>query len=283
MTNLSGLNVCVGHIRDVDRASLEEALRRIGAKPPHDKVRIDTTHFVTDRGMGEEFIKAQHLNIPVVVPDFVEACEREGRLVRVGDWYLDSDPSKRQRRTTAASVQSSTAATTAGSTMTKDTTATEPDSNSTRTVTATVVESVQGAAEQVKEAATEVGQSLSQGVTQLAQAVGLKSETEQEKETGEQAPSGETKETVEEVLLSPAEAAPAAEKEVTTDEKAFSPAEAAPAEEEPTTGSAERAKTPPIATKQEKGKGKALEADTFPPSMRPSAPDEDEFESVSLS
>lgn len=95
MTDLTGLNVCIGHVKDDDRDHLTQALERIGAKPPHDKVRIDTTHFVTSNGLGEEYKKAQQSNVPVVLPEFVEACESDGRIVRVGNYYLDSDPSQR--------------------------------------------------------------------------------------------------------------------------------------------------------------------------------------------
>ena len=95
MTDLTGLNVCIANVKDEVRASVAEALERIGAKPPHDKIRIDTTHLVTTNTLGEEYKKAQQTNVPVVLPDFIEACESDGRIVRVGNYYLDSDPSKR--------------------------------------------------------------------------------------------------------------------------------------------------------------------------------------------
>lgn len=104
MTNLSGLNVCISNVRPEERNRVAEILARIGAKPPHDKVRIDTTHFVTNKGMGDEYKKAQTMNIPIVIPEFVEACEAEGRLMRVGSYYLDSDPALRSKRLTSAPV-----------------------------------------------------------------------------------------------------------------------------------------------------------------------------------
>lgn len=110
MTNLSGLNVCVANLSAEKLASVTAILERIGAKPPHDKVRIDTTHFVTSSGTGEEFRKAQSMNIPIVVPDFLEGCEAEGRLMRAGQYYLDSDPSLRPQRTMLSRTTSTTAA-----------------------------------------------------------------------------------------------------------------------------------------------------------------------------
>lgn len=104
MTNLHGLNVCISNVRPEEKDRVAEILSRIGAKAPHDKVRIDTTHFVTNRGMGDEFKKAQTMNIPIVVPEFVEACEAEGRLMRAGSYYLDSDPALRSKRVTATSM-----------------------------------------------------------------------------------------------------------------------------------------------------------------------------------
>lgn len=101
MTNLTGLNICVSNIRPEERERVSRILTRIGAKPLHERVRIDTTHFVTNRGMGDEYKKAQALNIPIVVPDFVEACEAEGRIMRVGSYYLDSDPALRSKRISA--------------------------------------------------------------------------------------------------------------------------------------------------------------------------------------
>lgn len=107
MTNLTGLNVCVSNIRPEEKERVNAILSRIGAKPAHDKVRIDTTHFVTDRGMGDEFKKAQNMNIPIVVPEFVEACEAEGRLMRAGSYYLDADPSLRSKRVASTPISTS--------------------------------------------------------------------------------------------------------------------------------------------------------------------------------
>lgn len=98
MTNLTGLNVCISNLKNEEREAVSRALERIGAKPPHERVRIDTTHFITARGMGDEFKKAQSMNIPIVLPEFIEACETEGRIMRAGTYYLDSDPALRIKK-----------------------------------------------------------------------------------------------------------------------------------------------------------------------------------------
>ena len=75
-------------------------MERIGAKIA-DTVRIDTTHFVTTEGRGLGWEKAVEMNIPVVRPEWVEGCERGGRIVGVRQYYLDADP--RQRMVTMGS------------------------------------------------------------------------------------------------------------------------------------------------------------------------------------
>jgi hypothetical protein len=77
------------------RESLTKAIERIGAKMA-DTVRIDTTHFVTTEGRGLPWEKAVEMNIPVVRPEWVEGCERGGRIVGVRQYYLDADPRQRQ-------------------------------------------------------------------------------------------------------------------------------------------------------------------------------------------
>jgi hypothetical protein len=73
------------------RESLQRSVERIGAKIA-DNVRIDTTHFVCTEGRGPAWEKAVENNIPVVVPDWVIGCEREGRIVGVRGYYLNADP-----------------------------------------------------------------------------------------------------------------------------------------------------------------------------------------------
>ena len=95
MTDLSGITVTPGILPAQLRESLTKAVERIGAKMA-DTVRIDTTHFVTTEGRGIAWEKAVEMNIPVVRPEWVEGCERGGRIVGVRGYYLDADPRQRQ-------------------------------------------------------------------------------------------------------------------------------------------------------------------------------------------
>lgn len=104
MTDLSGITVTPGILPAALRDSLVKAVERIGAKMA-DSVRIDTTHFVTTEGRGMAWEKAVEMNIPVVRPEWVEGCERGGRIVGVRQYYLDADPKQRQIPSNAAPVQ----------------------------------------------------------------------------------------------------------------------------------------------------------------------------------
>ena len=95
MTDLSGITITPGVLPAQLRDSLETAVVRIGAKLI-DTVRIDTTHFVCIEGRGQMWEKAVEMNIPVVRPEWVEGCEREGRIVGVRGYYLNADPRLRQ-------------------------------------------------------------------------------------------------------------------------------------------------------------------------------------------
>ncbi|CZT47761.1 related to chitin biosynthesis protein CHS5 [Rhynchosporium secalis] len=105
MTDLSGITVTPGILPSQLKDSLTKAVERIGAKMA-DTVRIDTTHFVTTEGRGMLWEKAVEMNIPVVRPEWVEGCERGGRIVGVRQYYLDADPRQRQIAQTEVPVQS---------------------------------------------------------------------------------------------------------------------------------------------------------------------------------
>ncbi len=96
MTDLTGITVTPGVLPPPLRESLVGAVDRIGAKFVGEGVRIDTTHFVCTEGRGREWEKAVEMNIPVVRPEWVEGCEREGRIVGVRGYYLNADPRLRQ-------------------------------------------------------------------------------------------------------------------------------------------------------------------------------------------
>lgn len=95
MTNLTGITVTPGVLPQALRDALEATIERIDAKLA-DTVRIDTTHFVCTEPRGTEWSKAVEMNIPVVRPEWVDGCEREGKIVGVRGYYLDADPKLRQ-------------------------------------------------------------------------------------------------------------------------------------------------------------------------------------------
>lgn len=89
MTDLSGVTITTGILSAAVREHLTQAVERIGAKIV-DGVRIDTTHFVTTEGRGQAWEKAVEQNIPVVRPEWVDACEKNGRILGVTKFYLDA-------------------------------------------------------------------------------------------------------------------------------------------------------------------------------------------------
>lgn len=95
MTDLSGITVTPGVLPAPLRESLTGAVERIGGRIA-DTVRIDTTHFVCTEGRGREWERAVETNIPIVRPEWVEGCEREGRIVGVRGYYLNADPRLRK-------------------------------------------------------------------------------------------------------------------------------------------------------------------------------------------
>lgn len=109
MTDLSGITITTGILPQATRESLTVAVERIGAKIV-DNVRIDTTHFVTTEGRGIQWEKAVEMNIPVVRPEWVDACEKSGRILGVTKFYLDAlrpgPPSEDHGGTTSQQMQS---------------------------------------------------------------------------------------------------------------------------------------------------------------------------------
>ncbi|KAM0356020.1 hypothetical protein ACHAPU_000413 [Fusarium lateritium] len=89
MTDLRGITITTGIMPGAVRDNVVKAVERMGAKIV-DGVRIDTTHFVTTEGRGQNWEKAVESNIPVVRPEWVEACEKGGRILGVTKFYLDA-------------------------------------------------------------------------------------------------------------------------------------------------------------------------------------------------
>jgi chitin biosynthesis protein CHS5 len=95
MNNLTGITVTPGVLPPQLRESLEVAIERIGARM-NETVKIDTTHFVCTEGRGRDWERASEMNIPVVRPEWIEGCEREGKIIGVRGYYLDANPKDRQ-------------------------------------------------------------------------------------------------------------------------------------------------------------------------------------------
>ncbi|QPG73338.1 hypothetical protein FOA43_000648 [Brettanomyces nanus] len=96
MTDLSGISICVGSI-DFDKETqftlndIYDLIKNIGAKPINRKVKIDTTQFICTDPSGVECEKAKSMNIPVVRPEWLKACELERRIVGVNKFYINSE------------------------------------------------------------------------------------------------------------------------------------------------------------------------------------------------
>lgn len=94
MTDLSGITVCLGDFSPNDpftAEDIEETLVKIGAKhPAQHQVKVDTTHFLCTREnkQNPEYAKANDMNIPIIRPEWIKACERERRIVGVRDFYI---------------------------------------------------------------------------------------------------------------------------------------------------------------------------------------------------
>ncbi|KAF3994160.1 hypothetical protein FT663_00130 [Candidozyma haemuli var. vulneris] len=94
MTDLSGITVCLGDITPNDQFTVDDiqaALKNMGAHhPAQETVKVDTTHYITTREnkQNPEFVKANDMNIPIIRPEWLKACERERRIVGVRDFYV---------------------------------------------------------------------------------------------------------------------------------------------------------------------------------------------------
>ena len=104
LSNLSGIQVCEGTLPPEAHDRLVSAVEVIGAKSIQTRVRIDTTHFICSVPEGEEWQRAREMNVPIVVVDWIEACQREGKIVGVRGYYLDADPALRPKSSAPLSM-----------------------------------------------------------------------------------------------------------------------------------------------------------------------------------
>ncbi|KAJ2726829.1 hypothetical protein GGI07_000340 [Coemansia sp. Benny D115] len=89
LDNLSGINVCFGECESQDEVDgLKETLARIGASLS-DSVILGVTHLVARYKSGPAYEDAVRLNIPIVRPDWVLACEANAKLQPAIKYALD--------------------------------------------------------------------------------------------------------------------------------------------------------------------------------------------------
>jgi chitin biosynthesis protein CHS5 len=108
LTNLSGITVCEGILPGEQHERLASIVEAIGTKPIQKRCRIDTTHFICSVPEGEEWQRAREMNVPIVVVDWIEACQREGKIVGVRGYYLDADPALRPKGSASTTMVSPT-------------------------------------------------------------------------------------------------------------------------------------------------------------------------------
>ncbi|KAJ2160227.1 hypothetical protein GGF46_002436 [Coemansia sp. RSA 552] len=89
LENLTGVRVCFGECDSQEEvANLKEALTRIGASWT-DTVSLSITHFVARFKSGAGYEAALRCNIPVVKPDWLLACEANGKLQPAIKFHLE--------------------------------------------------------------------------------------------------------------------------------------------------------------------------------------------------
>ncbi|KAJ2682149.1 hypothetical protein GGH99_004868 [Coemansia sp. RSA 1285] len=88
LDNLVGVCVCFGECDSQEEIeNLKETVKRIGASWT-DQVSLSATHFITRFKAGSDYESALHFNIPVVKPDWLLACEANGKLQPAIKFYV---------------------------------------------------------------------------------------------------------------------------------------------------------------------------------------------------
>ncbi|KAJ1822305.1 hypothetical protein GGH91_003512 [Coemansia sp. RSA 2671] len=89
LENLSGVCVCFGECESQEEIeNMKETVKRIGASWT-DRVSMSVTHFVARYKAGPGCEAALRYNIPIVKPDWLLACEANGKLQPAIKYYLD--------------------------------------------------------------------------------------------------------------------------------------------------------------------------------------------------
>ncbi|KAJ3078081.1 Chitin synthase, class 5 [Quaeritorhiza haematococci] len=106
LDNLTGINVCFGNFGIVSTAAtgvtsnnahgdeemevLIDLLKRIGASYTND-LSTDNTHLICTVPRGPKYEKAVEWNIPVVSPEFLKACEAQGKIQPAHSFYVKGE------------------------------------------------------------------------------------------------------------------------------------------------------------------------------------------------
>ncbi|KAJ3283212.1 Chitin synthase, class 5 [Borealophlyctis nickersoniae] len=90
MDNLTGICVSFGAFQNEGEVEmLVDCLARIGASYTDD-LTTDNTHLVCTVPRGPKFEKAVEWNIPVVSPEFLKACEVQGKIQPSHSFYVSN-------------------------------------------------------------------------------------------------------------------------------------------------------------------------------------------------
>lgn len=90
MDNLTGISVSFGAFtNETEVEPLVDLLSRIGASYTDD-LTTDNTHLVATIARGPKYEKAVEWNIPVVGPEFLKACEANGKIQPSHSFYISN-------------------------------------------------------------------------------------------------------------------------------------------------------------------------------------------------
>ncbi|KAJ3316350.1 Chitin synthase, class 5 [Blyttiomyces sp. JEL0837] len=88
LENLTGINVSFGALNNPgEMEGLIALLTRIGARYSDD-LSTDNTHLVCTFARGPKYEKALEWNIPAVSPEFLKACEQNGKVMPAHSYYV---------------------------------------------------------------------------------------------------------------------------------------------------------------------------------------------------
>ena len=88
LDNLTGLNPSFGTFtNDAELEALIDLMSRIGGGWTED-LSSENTHLVCTVAKGPKYERALELNIPIVTPEFLKACEQQGKIQPAHTYYV---------------------------------------------------------------------------------------------------------------------------------------------------------------------------------------------------